>query len=81
MKLFSAQVRDQTESVADEGQASRAKRSVSVTDQALKASDSVRDQSSSVQSSSNQPESELKSSRPDQFSSSVPVSSDNSQSS
>ena len=62
MKLFNPQVqdqvRDQTKSVPVEGQASRAKSSVS--DQALKASDSVRDQSSSVQSSSYQLESESK---------------------
>ena len=50
MKLFNAQVqeqvRDPSESDAVEGQSSRAKRSVE--DQALKASDSVRDQISSV---------------------------------
>ena len=41
MKLFNAQVRDQTGSVAVEGQISSAK--ISVEDQALKASDSSRD--------------------------------------
>ena len=50
MKLFNAQVGDETESVVVEGQASRAKRSDE--NQALKASDSVRDQFSSVQFSS-----------------------------
>ena len=41
MKLFNAQVQDQSETLSDEGQANRAKRSVE--DQALKAlvSDSV----------------------------------------
>ena len=43
MKLFNAQTRDQTESVAVEGQASRAKRSVTDPDQALKAQISVTD--------------------------------------
>ena len=94
MRLFNAQVqeqvRDQTESVAVEGQASRAKRSVedqalkaqsSVSDQALKAAGSVRDQISSVQSSSVQPESESKTSRSVQFKTSVPISSSSSQSS
>ena len=37
MKLFSAQVRDQTETMSVEGQAVRVKRSVSKSDQALKA--------------------------------------------
>ena len=87
MKLFNAQVqeqiRDQSESDAIEGQASRAERSVedqalkaqsSVTDQALKASDSVRDQISLVQSSSVQLESESKPSRSVQFKTSVSVS-------
>ena len=55
MKLFSAQVQEQLETVSVEGQASKAKRSVSDLDQALKAS-----VSDSVQSSSNQPESESK---------------------
>ena len=41
MKLFHIQVQDQSELVAVEGQVRRAKRSVE--DQALKASDSVRD--------------------------------------
>ena len=57
MKLFNAQVRDQSESVAVEGQAVRAQRSVE--DQALKAKSSVQalkasvsDQISSVQSES-----------------------------
>ena len=83
MRLFNAQVqehvRDQSESNAVEGQASKAKRSVE--DQALEALDSVKDQISSVQSSSVIPESELKTTRPDQFSSDVPVSSSSSQSS
>ena len=48
MKLFNAQTRDQTESVAVEGQASTAKRSVTNSDQALKATDSVSDQFSPV---------------------------------
>ena len=60
-----------------EGQAVRAKRSVSDSDQALKASDF----SDSVQSSSDQPESESKTSRSVQFKTSVPVSSSSSQSS
>ena len=75
MRLFNAQVRDQSETVSVEGQAIRAKRS----DQALKAS--VSDQISSVQSSSVQPESESKTSRSVQFKTSVPVSSNSSQSS
>ena len=66
MKLFNAQVQDQvrgqTESVAIEGQA-------------LKASNSVRDQFSSLQSSSNQPESESKHSSSVQFKTTIPVSS------
>ena len=92
MKLFNAQVqeqvKDQSQSDAVEGQASRAKRSVEdqalkaqISDQALKASDSVRDQISSVQSSSDQLESESKTSRSVQFKTSVPVSSSSSQSS
>ena len=72
MKLFNAQVqgqgRDQTVSDAVEGQAVRAQSSVS--DQALKASDLVRDQPSS-----NQPEPKSKTSRSVQFKTSVPVSS------
>ena len=48
MRLFNAQVRDQSETVAGEGQAIRAHRSVSESDQALKAS--VSDQISLVQS-------------------------------
>ena len=83
MRLLNAQVqeqvRDQSESDAVEGQASRAKRSVE--DQALKTSDSVRDQISLVQSSSVTPESELKTTRPNQFSSDVPVSRSSSSSS
>ena len=71
MKLFNAQVQDQIESVAVEGQVSGAKRSDSDTDQvlkasilaqALKASDSVSDQISL-----DQPESESKTSRLVQF--------------
>ena len=77
MRLFNAQVRDQvrdqTVSDAVEGQTVRAQSSVS--DQALKASDSVRDQSSVVQSSSVKPESESKTSRSVQFKTSVSVSS------
>ena len=73
MRLFSAQVRDQSESDAVEGQAVSAKRSVSVSDQALKAQSSVSDQtlkaSDSVQISSDQPESEFKSPSSVQFSS------------
>ena len=68
MRLFNAQVRDQSEAVAEEGQAIRAQRSVSESDQALKAS--VSDQISPVQSVS-----ESKPSRSVQFSSNVPVSS------
>ena len=73
LRLFNAQVReqvrDQSVSVAEEGQAVRAQRLVlgsaqalkaKSSAQALKASDTVRDQSSSIQSSSIQPESELK---------------------
>ena len=70
MKLFSAQVQNQIETASVEGQAVRAKRPVSDSDQALKAS-----VSDSVQSSSDQPESELKPSRSVQFKTSVPVSS------
>ena len=79
MRLFNAQVRDQSETVAEEGQAVRAQRSVSESDQALKAKSS--DQalkasvSDSVQSSSVQSVSESKPSRSVQFSSDVPVSS------
>ena len=40
MRLFNAQVRDQSETVAEEGQAVRAQRSVSESDQALKAKSS-----------------------------------------
>ena len=74
MKLFSAQVREQSETVSVEGQALKAQ----ISDQALKASvsDSDRDQSSS-----DQPESESKPSRSVQFKTSVPVSSSSSQSS
>ena len=68
MKLFNDQVRDQIESVAVEGQASRAKRSIE--DQVLKALDSVSDQFSP-----DQPESESKSPRSVQFKSDVSVSS------
>ena len=88
LRLFNAQVkeqvRDQSISVAEEGQAIRAQRSVSgsdqalkakSSDQALKASGTVRDQSSSVQSSADQPKSEFKSSSSVQDQSSVPVSS------
>ena len=96
-KLFNAQVQEQiraqSETVSDavEGQAVRAKRSDSESDQALKAQSSesvqalkasVRDQISSVQFSSDQAQSESKfkhsSSSSNQFSSSVPVSSSNS---
>ena len=81
MKLFNAQVQNQSETMSVEGQAVRAKRSVSKSDQVLKAqisdqalkasvSDSDRDQSSS-----DQPESESKTSRSVQFKTSVPVSS------
>ena len=79
MKLFNAQVQDQSESVAVEGLASRAKRSVedqalkaqsSDSDQALKASDSARDQFSPDQSKS-----ETMPSRSVQFNSNVLVSS------
>ena len=76
MKLFNAQVqgqvRDQTISDAVEGQALKAQ----ISDQALKAS-----VSDSVQSSSDQPESESKTSRSVQFKTSVPVSSNSSSSS
>ena len=81
MKLFNAQVRDQSETIAKEGQAVRAQRSVSESDQALKAKSS--DQalkapvSDSVQSSLAQSVSESKPSRSVQFSSDVPVSSSN----
>ena len=88
MKLFNAQVRDQSETVSVEGQAIRAKRSGSDSDQALKAQSSdqalkasVSDQISSVQSSSVQPESESKTSRSVQFKTSVSVSSSSSPSS
>ena len=84
LRLFNAQVRDQSVSVAEEGQAIRAQRSVSESDQALKAkssdqalkaSDTVRELSSSVQSSADQPKSELKPSSWVQDQTSVPVSS------
>ena len=82
MKLFNAQVRDQSETVAEEGQAIRAQRSVSESDQALKAKSSEQalkaSVSDSVQSSSVQPVSESKPSRSVQFSSDVPVSSSSS---
>ena len=83
MRLFSAQVQDQSETVAEEGQAIKAQRSVE--DQALKAKSSNQalkaSASDSVQSSSDQPESESKPSSSVQFSSSVPISSNSSQSS
>ena len=69
MKLFNAQVRDQTESVANEGQANRAKRSVSVLDEVLKVQSSDLDQAlkaaDSIQPQFNpdQPKSESKTSR------------------
>ena len=72
MKLFNAQVRDQSETVLVEGQAVRAERAVTDSDQALKAS--VSDQIRSVQSSSIRPESKSKTSRSVQFKTSVPVS-------
>ena len=72
MKLSNAQVRDQSEIVANEGQAVRAQRSVE--DQALKAS-------VSDQFSPDQPESESKPSRSVQFKTDVLVSSSSSQSS
>ena len=79
MKLFSAQVQKQTEAVSIEGQAVRAKRSISESDQALKAQITDQDLkasvSESVQSSSDQPVSESKTSRSVQFKTSVPVSS------
>ena len=88
-KLFNAQVqeqrRDQTETVAVEDQAIKAQSSESV--QALKASVSAQINSDRDQSSSDQPESESKykptSSRSNsvQFKTSVPVSSNSSQSS
>ena len=70
MRLINAQVRDQSETVAEEDQAIRAQRSVLESDQALKAS-----VSDSVQSSSVQLVSESKPSRSVQFSSDVPLSS------
>ena len=77
MRLFNAHVRDQSETVAEEGQTIRAQRSVLELDQALKTKSldqalkaSVSDQISSVQSVS-----ESKPSRSVQFSSDVPVSS------
>ena len=82
MRLFNAQVRDQSETIAKEGQAVRAQRLVSESDQALKAKSS--DQalkaavSDSVQSSLVQSGSESKPSRLVQFSSDVPVSSSSS---
>ena len=94
MKLFNAQVQEQikaqSETISDavEGQASRAKRSVEdqalkahKSDQALKASDTIRDQISLFQSSSVGPESESKTSSSVQLKTSVPVSSSSSQSS
>ena len=88
IKLFSAQVRDQSESVAVEGQASRAKISAenqalkaqsSDSDQALKAQSSDSDQvlkaQSSVQFSLDQPKSKSKSPSSVQFKTSVSVSS------
>ena len=57
MKLFNAQVRDPSESVAVEGQVSRAKRLVE--DQDLKASDSVQDQFSLDQTQSQSKSSSL----------------------
>ena len=69
MKLFNVQVQDQSKIVAAEGQANRAKRSVSVSDEALKAQIQKSTQvfkasiSDSVQSSLVQPESESKPSR------------------
>ena len=69
MRLFNAQTRYQTESVAVEGQATRGKRSVTDSYQALKASDSVSDQFSPIQ-----PESESKTSRSVQFKAEVSVS-------
>ena len=81
MKLFSAQVRDQSELVAVEGQASRAKRSVedqalkaqsSDSDQALKAQSSVSDQALKAQSSDS--DQALKASDSVQFSSDQPES-------
>ena len=74
MKLFSAQVQNQSQSIAIEGQVNRAQNSLSR--QALKASDSVKDRFSLVQ-----PESESKSPSSVQFKTSVPVSSSSSQSS
>ena len=75
MRLFNAQIRDQSETVVEEGQAIRAQRSISESDQALKAS-----VSDSVQSCSVQSVSESKPSRSVQFSSDVPISSNSSQS-
>ena len=71
MRLFNAQVRDQSETVAEEGQAVRAQRSVLESDQALKAL--VSDQISPVQSVS-----KSKPSRSVQFNTDVPVSSNSS---
>ena len=73
--MLKSKNRSEIRSISDtvEGQAVRAQSLVS--DQALKASDSVRDQSNSVQSSSLRPKSESKTSRSVQFKTSVPVSS------
>ena len=85
MKLFSAQVRDQTKIVLVEGQAVRAKRSVLESDHALKAQITYQalkaSVSDSVQSSLVRPLSESKTSRSIKFSSDVPVSSSSSQNS
>ena len=77
MKLFSGHVQDQSESVAVEGQATRAKRSVE--DQAIKAQSSDSDQalkaSDSDQISPNQPELEANSPSSVQFKTNVSISS------
>ena len=78
MKLFNAQVRDQSKSVAVEGQAIRAQRSVE--DQAVKAKSSVQALKASVSDQINSVQSESKSPRSVQFKTNVSVSS-NSQSS
>ena len=74
MQLFNAQVQNQSETVSVEDQALKAQ----ISDQALKASVSNSDRD---QFSSDQPESESKTSRSVQFKTSVPVSSSSSQSS
>ena len=51
MRLFNAQVRDQSETVAEEDQAVRAQRSVLESDQALKAKSSNQALKSSVSDS------------------------------